>query len=98
MIKTAALIAFALAGSLASTAAASPFKLKDDGLWVTTAKDREACGADAGLAWCSPQTVERVSFSDWSVGRVAQLQASLTVAARNSERLDARFMTPFDAH
>lgn len=95
MIKTAALIAFALAGSLASTAAASPFKLKDDGLWVTTAKDREACGADAGLAWCSPQTVERVSFSDWSVGRVAQLQASLTAQFQYSYATDLPWRSHF---
>lgn len=94
MIKTAAL-AFALSAVLASPCAADPFKLKDDGQWVTTAKDREACSADQGLAWCSPQAIERIAFSDWSADRVAQLQTALTSSFQYSYATDLPWRSHF---
>lgn len=87
MIKTTVL-AFALGACLSSPAIADPFKLKDDGLWVTTAKDREACSADQGLAWCSPASIERVAYTEWSTDRVAKLQAALTTSFQYSYATD----------
>lgn len=63
--------------SVAGPAIASPFKLQPDSPRVGTAQDRQACAAQK-LPWCDGGSVQRVSVGDWTIARVAAVQAPLT--------------------